>query len=54
LPEVHGQVGLWKQERWPGRSNVATLAEAMVAHGPFAETAPEMQAIIDDGGTRLD
>ena len=45
---------LWTQEQWPDRSDVATLAETMVAHGALAETVPEMQAIIDnDGATRL-
>jgi uncharacterized protein len=45
---------LWTQEQWPDHSDVATLAETMVAHGALAETVPEMQAIIDnDGATRL-
>lgn len=45
---------LWKQDLWPDRSNVPTLAEAVVAHGALSESIPEMQAIIDnDGATRL-
>lgn len=45
---------LWTPEQWPDRSDVATLAETMVAHGALTETVPEMQAIIDnDGATRL-
>jgi hypothetical protein len=39
---------LWKPEQWPDRSNVPTLAEALVAHAAFAgDTVPEMQASID-------
>jgi PPOX class probable FMN-dependent enzyme len=45
---------LWKPELWPDRSDVPTLAEAMVAHGALSETVAEMQAIIDnDGAKRL-
>lgn len=45
---------LWTPEQWPDRSEVATLAETMVAHGALTETVPELQAIIDnDGATRL-
>jgi uncharacterized protein len=45
---------LWRQDQWPDRANVPTLAEAMVAHGSLSETLPEMQGIIDnDGATRL-
>jgi uncharacterized protein len=45
---------LWKPEQWPNRSNVPTLAEALVAHAALGDTVPEMQAIIDrDAATRL-
>lgn len=45
---------LWTRDQWPDRSDVATLAETMVAHGALTETVPEMQAIIDnDRATRL-
>jgi uncharacterized protein len=45
---------LWRQDQWPDRTDVPTLAESMVAHGSLSETLPEMQAIIDnDGATRL-
>ena len=45
---------LWTPEQWPDRSEVATLAETMVAHGALAETLPELQALIDnDSATRL-
>jgi uncharacterized protein len=45
---------LWKPEEWPDRTNVPTLAEAMVAHGKLSDSVTEMQAIIDnDGATRL-
>jgi PPOX class probable FMN-dependent enzyme len=45
---------LWKPEQWPDRSNVPTLAEALVAHAALGDTVPEMQAYIDrDVATRL-
>jgi hypothetical protein len=45
---------LWTPEQWPDRSEVATLAETMVAHGALTETVPELQALIDnDSATRL-
>jgi len=45
---------LWKPEEWPDRTDVPTLAEAMVAHAALAESVAEMQAIIDnDGAKRL-
>jgi PPOX class probable FMN-dependent enzyme len=45
---------LWKPEEWPDRSNVPTLAEAMVAHGALSESVPEMQKIIDnDAAARM-
>ena len=45
---------LSKPQEWPDRTNVPTLAEAMVAHARLSESVAEMQAIIDnDGATRL-
>jgi PPOX class probable FMN-dependent enzyme len=45
---------LWKPEQWPDRSNVPTLAEALVAHAALGDTVPEMQAYVDrDATTRL-
>jgi len=45
---------LWKPHEWPDRTNVPTLAEAMVAHAKLSESVAEMQAIIDnDSATRL-
>ena len=41
------RAGLWQPPRWPDRSGVAGLAEAMVVHGALEETVPEMQAVID-------
>jgi hypothetical protein len=39
---------LWRQDDWPDRSSVATLAEAMIAHAAPKETVGEMEAIIDE------
>ena len=44
---------LWSPEHWPNRSNVPSLAEAIVAHAKPSETVAEVQAIIDDGTARL-
>jgi PPOX class probable FMN-dependent enzyme len=44
---------LWSPEDWPDRSNVPSLAEAIVAHARPSETVTEVQAIIDDGIARL-
>lgn len=45
--------GLWTPGEWPDRSNVPTLAEAIIAHSKPAETAAEVRAIIDDHNTHL-
>ena len=37
---------LWNAERWPDRSNVPSLAEAIVAHAKPPETTAEVQAFI--------
>ena len=39
---------LWRQDEWPDRSSVATLAEAMIAHAAPEESVGEVQAMIDD------
>ena len=44
---------LWIPEHWPDRSNVPTLAEAVMAHAKPAETAAEVRAFIDDHNTHL-
>lgn len=44
---------LWSPEHWPNRSNVPSLAEAIVAHAKPSETVTEVQAIIDEGTARL-
>lgn len=45
--------GLWIAEQWPDRSNVPTLAEAIVTHARPAETINDIQAIIDESNARL-
>jgi PPOX class probable FMN-dependent enzyme len=53
-PKCMRRSNLWQPERWPDRSDVPSLAGAMVAHSRLAETVPEMQEIIDrDGDKRL-
>ena len=44
---------LWNPEQWPNRSNVPSLAEAIVVHAKSSETVAEVQAVIDDGIARL-
>lgn len=44
---------LWSPEHWPDRSNVPSLAEAIVAHARSGETVAEVQAIIDEGTARI-
>ena len=39
---------LWRPERWPDRSDVPSLAEAIVAHARSSETVAQVQAVIDD------
>src|SRR4051794_16177078 len=38
--------GLWKSERWPDRSAVPTLAEAMIAHGGLSESMAQIETVI--------
>jgi PPOX class probable FMN-dependent enzyme len=52
-PKCVVRSGLWVPERWPDRSRVPTLAEAIVAHAKPAEAIDDVQAIIDDSNARL-
>jgi uncharacterized protein len=52
-PKCVVRSGLWVPERWPDRSRVPTLAEAIVTHAKPAETVDDVQAIIDDSNARL-
>ena len=44
---------LWSPDHWPNRSDVPSLAEAIVAHAKPPETVAEVRAIIDDSIARL-
>ena len=44
--------GLWKPDQWPDRSNVPTLAEAMIAHGALSELMAEVEAVIENSNTK--
>ena len=45
---------MWRPEQWPDRSNVASLAEAMMAHAAPASTTPEVETLIEhDSRERL-
>ena len=52
-PKCIARSKLWSPEHWPDRSNVPSLAEAIVVHAKSPETVAEVQAIIDDGTARL-
>ena len=53
-PKCMVRAKMWKQEAWPDRSGVPTLAEGLVAHAALARSVAEMQTIIDnDETTRL-
>jgi hypothetical protein len=52
-PKCVVRSGLWVPERWPDRSSVPTLAEAIVTHVRPAETIDDVQTIIDDSNARL-
>jgi uncharacterized protein len=43
---------LWDPDQWPDRSDVPTLAEAMVVHAALSETVDELQDMIDDDGVK--
>jgi uncharacterized protein len=44
---------LWAPEEWPDRSNVPTLAEAIMAHAKPAESHAEVRAFIDAHNAHL-
>jgi uncharacterized protein len=44
---------LWKQDTWPDRTNVPTIAEALVVHGELAESLADVQAHVQNSNTRL-
>jgi predicted pyridoxine 5'-phosphate oxidase superfamily flavin-nucleotide-binding protein len=53
-PKCMVRSGLWKKDQWPERSDVPTLAQALVAHATLSQSVDEVQARIDnDGSTRL-
>jgi PPOX class probable FMN-dependent enzyme len=52
-PKCMARSRLWSPEHWPDRSNVPSLAEAIVAHATPPETIAQVQAIIDDGTRHL-
>jgi hypothetical protein len=43
---------MWKPDQWPDRSQLPTLAEAMIAHGALSESMAEIDAIIEHSNTR--
>ena len=51
-PKCIARSRLWKPEYWPDRTNVPTLAEALVAHGELDVSQNRMQEIIDEDGRR--
>lgn len=52
-PKCIARSQLWSPEHWPDRSNVPTLAEAVVAHAKPTETAAQVRAFIDAHNARL-
>jgi uncharacterized protein len=44
---------LWSPQHWPSRSDVPSLAQAIVAHAKSGETIADVQAVIDDGIAHL-
>ena len=52
-PKCMIRSNLWRPEHWPDRSNVPSLAEAIVAHAKSSETVAQVQAVIEDGTKRL-
>jgi uncharacterized protein len=43
---------LWKPDQWPDRSDVPTLAEAMIAHGSLSESIAEIENVIENSNTK--
>jgi PPOX class probable FMN-dependent enzyme len=52
-PKCIARSKLWSPDRWPDRTNVPSLAEALVAHAAPSQTVAEVQAAIDDHNARL-
>ena len=53
-PKAMIRSALWQPEKWPDRSTVPSLAEAMVAHGNLDISRDQMQEIIiNDAAKRL-
>ncbi len=50
-PKCVVRSGLWSPDRWPDRSDVPTLAEALIVHAALTskESETELQAILDMG-----
>jgi uncharacterized protein len=51
-PKCMIRSALWKPEQWPDRSNVPTLAEAMIAHGALSEPMTEIETLIHNSNTK--
>jgi hypothetical protein len=43
---------LWKPDQWPDRSDLPTLAEAMIAHGALSESMEQIETVIEDSNTK--
>jgi PPOX class probable FMN-dependent enzyme len=52
-PKCIARSRLWSPDRWPDRTNVPSLAEALVAHAVPSQTVAEVQAAIADHNARL-
>jgi PPOX class probable FMN-dependent enzyme len=48
-PKCVVRSGLWSPDRWPDRSAVPTLAEALMAHASLTMNETELQASLDKG-----
>ena len=52
-PKCIARSKLWSPAHWPDRTNVPSLAQAIVAHATPPETVAEVQVVIDDHNKRL-
>lgn len=52
-PKCVARSKLWSPERWPDRSHLPSLAEAIVKHARPGETPADVQAVIDEGLANL-
>lgn len=52
-PKCIARSKLWSPDHWSDRTNVPSLAEALVAHAAPSQTVAEVQAAIDDHNARL-